>query len=150
MITYKTGDLMQFTEDAFGHGCNCQKTMGSGVALAVRKKFPELYRDDQNDKRTPQERLGHSGWAQLSNGKFGYNLYTQLHYLPRGKCHLDYNALKSALEDVCNDMIDCNLKTLALPRIGAGLAGGDWNKILPIIEHASKVSGIDITIYSLE
>jgi len=43
MITYKVGDILDFSEDAFGHGCNCQNTMGSGVAKAVRAKNPFMY-----------------------------------------------------------------------------------------------------------
>ncbi len=149
MITFKVGDLMKFTESAFGHGCNCQKTMGSGVAKAVKDTYPELTFVDKMDARAPIERLGEITTVKLKNGKRGYNLYSQFEYFPRGICHLDYDALESALIYTTEDMIKNGLQTLALPKIGAGLAGGDWNRILPILERQSKSSAIDFYIYTL-
>lgn len=155
MIRYKTGDLMKFTEDAFGHGCNCFKTMGAGVALAVKKTYPEVYKADLDFPFPPKERLGKYSFALLKKSRIhpfvqtGYNIYSQ--YSFGAGLQLDYNALEKALTDICTLMSDIEHqeKTLALPRIGAGLAGGDWARIEQIIEKVSSSSGIDITIYSL-
>lgn len=40
-----TGDLLDLAEqghfDVILHGCNCQCTMGAGIALAIKRRFPE-------------------------------------------------------------------------------------------------------------
>ena len=38
-------------------------------------------------------------------------------------------------------------KKIGMPKIGAGLGGGDWNIIKEIIEE--ELNGIDVTIVSL-
>ncbi len=147
MTFYKTGNILKFTEDAVGHGCNCLKTMGAGVALAIKKEFPEMYKADLNFPSIYKNRLGLFSFTTLSNKKVGYNLYTQLNY-GKGK-QLDYNALESSLSKVFRHMNMLGLKTIALPKIGAGYGGGDWAMILNIIEAQAVLEKIDVSIYSL-
>ena len=152
MITYKKGDLLEFTEDAFGHGCNCQSTMGSGVAKSVRAKFPEMYTvADCQSPLSKEEKLGKFSYLVFPDGRFGINIYSQFDYKGRnvGKMDLSYGALEKGLESACNFLVRESKKTLALPKIGAGLAGGDWNVIEGIIKRVSDKTGIDIIIYEL-
>ena len=37
-----------------------------------------------------------------------------------------------------------------MPRIGCGLAGGDWSKVEPLIEAALCANGIAVTVYDFE
>jgi hypothetical protein len=39
--------------------------------------------------------------------------------------------------------------TVHMPRIGAGLAGGDWGKISRIIEDELAGKGVEVTVYTL-
>ncbi len=146
MITFKAGDLMLFSEDAMGHGCNCQKHMGSGVAYAVKHTFPEMTLADTNNPLSNEDRLGTYGKVKLSNGKIGYNIYSQFKY-GRDRVHVDYAALERALQAVCVDLKSSGLKTLALPMIGCGLAGGSWIVVEGILNRVSNSIGIDIVVY---
>lgn len=148
MLTYKTGNLMNFTEDAFGHGCNCQKRMASGVAAAVKKTYYEMVQADLDSQRTPEERLGKATVVKLSNDKYGFNIYSQFRY-GSDRIQVDYAALESGTRAACNALVAIEKKTLALPKIGCGLAGGDWNIVSKILEKISNETGIDITIYEL-
>jgi O-acetyl-ADP-ribose deacetylase (regulator of RNase III) len=139
---------MQFTEDAFGHGCNCQKRMASGVAAAVRKTYYEMVQADLDDRFTPEERLGTARVVKLSNGKLGFNIYSQFRY-GTDRIQVDYAALETGVKSVCDGLVSFGKKTLALPKIGCGLAGGDWNVVSKILEKVSEKTGIDITIYEL-
>ncbi len=148
MLNYKKGNLLDFTEDAVGHGCNCMCVMGAGVAKAIKQRFPEMYEKDLQTRGIPEEKkLGTITYGRLPGNKWGFNLYTQLSY-GRG-LQLSYGALKTAIGETLYTLKEFGLKNLALPRIGAGLAGGDWNKIAAILEEESNTHGIDITIYSL-
>ena len=150
MITYKQGDLLEFSEDAFGHGCNCQSTMGSGVAKAVRAKWPVMYEvADCQSEFTPSQKLGNYTYVELPENKFGFNIYSQFDYRGRnvGKMDLDYGALERGVNGVCNHLSSNGLKTLALPLIGCGLAGGNWNIVEGILNRVSDATGIDIVVY---
>lgn len=149
MVVIKIGDLLKFTEDAIGHGCNCQNTMGSGVAKVIRDAYPEVYKADTLDGRTPQGKLGGFSKAHLSNGKVCYNIYSQYDFKGRykGKIDLDYDALEAGLKLVKKDMLDNGMKSIALPRIGAGLAGGNWDTIFAIITSIFNDDSIQVVIY---
>ncbi|MAG26391.1 hypothetical protein CMI47_12645 [Candidatus Pacearchaeota archaeon] len=70
------------------------------------------------------------------NNKTIYNLYTQYKY-GRTKVYVEYDKLEQALEAMKNDLIIQDLYEyvkIGLPRIGCGLARGDWNIVKPIIE----------------
>jgi len=149
LLKYKQGNLMQFTEDAFGHGCNCQKRMASGVAYAVRTTFFEMVEADTADEREPKGRLGEMIKVPLGNGRVGYNIYSQFMY-GRDTRKVDYDALRKGVTAVCEDLIEDGKTSLALPRIGCGLAGGEWSVVSGILEEVSNETGIDITIYDYE
>ena len=57
-----------------------------------------------------------------------------------------YEALKTCLEKV-NEYAKEHNATVHAPRFGAGLSGGDWNKIEQIIKETITV---DVTIYDLK
>ena len=55
-----------------------------------------------------------------------------------------------ALERCLNKVADLELKnntSVHMPKIGAGLAGGNWNRIEKIIEKTLVDKGIDVTVY---
>lgn len=149
MLNYVKGDLLTASEDAIGHGCNCRKTMGSGVAKAIRDKWPEAYAADYDyNDLSGRDKIGSFSTVRIE-GKQIYNIYTQVDYLPRNVDHFQYEGFRIGLAKVMVDMKNHGLKTLALPKIGAGLAGGDWTKIEAIIKEMSDASGLDVTVYEI-
>ena len=80
------------------------------------------------------------------NGRIIANCATQDKYLPRGECHADYDAIRKAMYTLKNDVYPD--LSIAIPKIGAGLAGGDWNIIEGILNEV--FTDYDITVYYLE
>ena len=72
------------------------------------------------------------------------NAYTQYEPAP-WKRPFDYNAFEKVFEQILNDF---PTERIAMPRIGAGLAGGDWNKISEIINRLS--GNREIKIYVID
>ncbi len=149
MITTVKGDLLNAAEDAIGHGCNCFKTMGAGVAAAIRKRWPAVYQADVDyNDYDEEEKIGEFSTVKV-DGKQVYNIYTQVGYKPRNTDHFEYDGFREGLAKVMKDMKAHGLATLALPKIGAGLAGGDWTRIETIINEVSDEANIPVTIYEL-
>ena len=129
-----TGDLLDMFEDgafdAIAHGCNCMNTMGSGVAKQIAMQYTRAKDADNNTIRGDWNKLGNHSRAQLPSGQRIYNLYTQYKY-GRGK-HVEYLAVAK-----CFDRLDaCAYETrVGIPKIGAGLGGGDWGIISKIIDE---------------
>lgn len=134
-IEYLEGDVLNSGEQIVVHGCNCFNNMGSGIAKQVREEFPEAWEADQATIPGDVSKMGTYTTAVLKNGTRLINAYTQYHY-SRTQVNLDYVALELAFMNICNDFPDANV--IAMPKIGAGLAGGDWNKIEKILETVSN------------
>ncbi len=155
-MKYKIGNILDFTEDAIGHGCNCYNIMGAGVALAIRRKWPIMFEADRDFTRKGVGRLGHFSEAILNFAptRIGFNIYTQDRY-GVSKRQVNYDALRNGVTGVCTRLAlttllgDRKNRSLALPRIGAGLAGGEWSIIEPILAEIEQSTGISIIIYSL-
>lgn len=142
------GNLLQSTSEVIAHCCNCFNTMGAGVALAIKKQYPRAFIVDNNTKKGDRKKLG--AFTKSIGTPTIYNLYGQYFYGNYGgKSPIDYNALEKAIVAMKNDLLANNYTgTIALPRLGAGLAGGDWNKIQSIVEK-HLCSHWQVTIYSI-
>jgi O-acetyl-ADP-ribose deacetylase (regulator of RNase III) len=157
---YVDGDLIKLALsgkfDVIAHGCNCLSNMGAGLAPHMARtfgcdKFPMETRGADINK------LGCIDYRSFVISKTGIwdsnldeninndpvltvvNAYTQFRY---GRNHsdgdknpLDYEALTLCMRKMNNRF---NGKHIGLPKIGAGLAGGDWDKIEAIIKKELK------------
>lgn len=113
----------------FAHGVNCRGGFGSGIAGQIVKKHPEV-RDDYLKKAATLE-----GWklgdVQLS-GKI-FNCATQNNYGYDGKKYCSYDAIETCLRKAKKHCSKFDLQ-LGLPKIGCGLAGGNWKVVHEIIK----------------
>ncbi len=150
MIKYVKGDLFTTKADVIVHGCNCFHKMGAGVAAIVKREYPGAYQADKDfGRRGDITKLGEYSWwhgahnLYISQWLTIVNLYTQ--YLHDAELKpFDYTAFVKGLKSVLQDYPDA---TIAMPKIGAGLAGGDWSVISAIIEAIS--GDREIWVYEL-
>lgn len=146
MIKYINGDLFDTDCDIIMHGVNCKGGFGSGVAATVRNLYPKArhYYLDKFD--TEGWKLGEVQFVPQWNNKVIANCATQDNYLPRGECHVDYVAVSACMEKVLAFAKE-NSYTIAMPKIGAGLAGGDWTIIEKVIN--STIGDTEVKVYVL-
>lgn len=153
MLKHAKGNLIDLAEqghfDVIVHGCNCQNTMGSGIAKEIRTRYPLAYTADTNFMRImpPVCKLGMwsnhdtDGHGSVFYGVSSFviiNAYTQLHYLPRDVDHFEYDSFKLILRKLAAVYPG---KRFGFPYIGMGLAGGDKDRIIAMLEDfAEKVS----------
>lgn len=146
------GDLIEMTKngkfDVIAHGCNCFCTMGGGIARQIREHFPSAWEADEQTIKGDIKKLGNFTAAKHENC-YILNCYTQFHYgsnhIDGSEKPLDYEALTLCMKKI-NFIFKG--KSIGLPKIGAGLAGGDWNKIEEIIKKELK--DLNVTIVCLK
>ena len=133
------GDLIQLAKqnyfDAIIHGCNCFNNMEKGIAKQIKDEFPEAYEADNKTKKGDKNKLGNYTFAKIPryNNLIIINAYTQYYYGgPNDQIQVDYSAVRHIFE-LLN--FDCGGLKFAYPRIGAGLAKGDWHVISNIINE---------------
>ena len=147
MIKYIDGDLVKEAElfDVIAHCCNCFCTMGAGIAPQIKAKFPEAYLVDCTTERGDESKLGTITFTE-NTSPIVVNLYGQYDYTGRrhGEMDLDYDALRSALRAMKEEFSGL---LFGLPKIGAGLAGGDWDTIEAIIEEELEGERVIVVNY---
>ena len=143
----RKGDLIALAQksefDVIIHGCNCFCTMGAGIAKQIRQVFPDAYAADLATESGDRSKLGGYSKAKIktdSGDLYVINAYTQFHYAGSGIL-ADYDAIQSVFTALKKEFCD---KRFGYPKIGAGLAGGDWQVISQIIDAA--LSGEDHTL----
>lgn len=148
MVYTVKGDVFSSGADIIGHGCNCKGGFGSGVALAVAKKYPKARYHYLDKFQIDGWRLGDVQFVKVCGAQqFIANCATQKAYLPRGMCHADYDAIRACMVKVRDFAKEKNL-TIAIPKIGAGLAGGNWSIIKKILKEVFV--DYDVTVFYLE
>jgi len=141
-IKYIKGDLIRDAErdfDVIGHGCNCYCTFGAGIALGVKKSYPDAYAVDKASAFADKGKLG--TYTEWSNDNITIiNMYTQWDYKNSGRS-ADYDAIRSCMKAMKSEFSG---KKIGLPLVGAGLAGGDFDIIEKIIKE--ELINEDVTI----
>ena len=136
MLIRTQGDLVQMglnkEFDIILQGCNCFNVMGSGIARTIRDRCPDAWLADQDTLAGDRNKLG-----RYSIGMHGrlviLNTYTQ--YLTAsypGEDVFEYAAFGQALDRISSRFGEWRI---GLPYIGMGLAGGDAERIVPMIER---------------
>jgi O-acetyl-ADP-ribose deacetylase (regulator of RNase III) len=106
--------------------------MGSGVAKAIRDKYPLAYQDYYDAYNNYGLDLGNIIVSVQPDGKVIHNAITQLSYgRDRSRVYVSY----WSIAEVFRKVNQWGIKEIAIPKIGAGLANGDWSVIEAIIEN---------------
>ena len=139
-IDYLTKDITTVDGGIVVHGCNCSGGFGSGVAGAIRKKWPHMY-EAFIENGTGDHLLGTVNTRMPPKGvkTVVLNGYTQLNYGKDGKKYAKPEAISAVLMTACV-WAQTLKEDLYMPKIGAGLGGLDWEtEVLPIVEMVSSL-----------
>jgi len=158
-VKYVYGDLLESGCEYICHQVNCQGVMGSGIAGAIRRKWPQIFnhyifwnksfeRIDVNHVARYDEMLGEILIVDVGNDTKVINMAAQYGYGADEKRYTSYDAFWN-----CLHQIKCEVprnSIIGFPyQIGCGLGGANWTIIRTMIE---EVLGKDysVVIYQLE
>lgn len=149
-MEYIKGDLIKLALagnfEVIAHGCNCMCQMGAGIAKTIKLEFPQAYKADCATKKGDKSKLGTCTFAtcKIKNAVCDVvNAYTQYHWRGKGVL-VNYDAIRSCMRWLKENYSD---KKIGLPKIGAGLAKGDWNIIESIIAEELKHEDVTIVLF---
>ena len=134
------------------HICNDRGAWGRGFVLALSKisREPELaYRQWFATRKNNDFALGSVQFAPFAPEILVANMIGQ-HDIrtKRGVPPIRYGAVEKALSKVCREALRLDA-SVHLPRIGCGLAGGDWSRIQPLIEEQLCAFDVPVFVYDL-
>jgi O-acetyl-ADP-ribose deacetylase (regulator of RNase III) len=134
MLKIAKGDLLKMGRDnefdIILHGCNCFNTMGGGIAAQIAQQFPDARLADDETVRGDPGKLG-TYTVGMSGRLVILNCYTQYSMSRDGQDVFEYLAFDRVLSKISQRF---GKWRIGLPLIGMGLAGGDPDRIIPMIE----------------
>jgi O-acetyl-ADP-ribose deacetylase (regulator of RNase III) len=129
--------------DVIVHGCNCFCTMGGGIARVIQEEFPEAYAADLVTVKGDRNKLGDFSFATVKRNDREITIvngYTQFHF-HGADVLVDYDAVRRLFAKIKKRFSG---RRIGYPKIGAGLAGGNWQRLAAIINE--ELAGEDHTL----
>ncbi len=146
MITYKTGNLLDAPVQALVNTVNTVGVMGKGIALQFKNTFPENARVYTEAVKEGKVKLGEVLVVPVNpigTVKYIINFPTKGHWRYPSKLAW----IQSGLEDLKQKLQEYNIASVALPPLGCGNGGLNWDEVKPVIENALKDLQTDIIVY---
>jgi O-acetyl-ADP-ribose deacetylase (regulator of RNase III) len=135
------------------HVCNDIGGWGKGFVLAISRRWeqPEAeYRAWHAAGKQGGFRLGAVQFVQVEPYIWVANMVGQ-RGMKRGSSGppIRYEAVATCLQQVAVKAQELGA-SVHMPRIGCGLAGGEWSKVEPVIEEHLCRAGLAVTVYDFE
>lgn len=147
MIKVFEGDMMQSGAEALVNTVNTVGVMGKGIALQFKEAFPsnnKIYIDACKNKELEPGKLLAVWDENLQLGrKLIINFPTKVHWRYPSK----YRYIEKGLVALRELLQKEKIKSIAIPPLGSGNGGLDWNKVKPMIEQALNGLDAEIMIY---
>lgn len=135
MIELQQGDILKAKADVLVNTVNCVGVMGRGIALQFKKAFPDVFKAYEaackRGEVEPGKVLVHD-LNRFEQPHYVINVPTKEHW--RGKSRMDY--VEVGLEALVAEIRRLGAKSVAVPPLGCGLGGLDWEDVRPRIEQA--------------
>lgn len=153
-IEYLTGDATQPIGEGnkiLVHICNDVGGWGRGFVLALANKWAKPEREYQRWFQSNKDfELGNVQFVEVEKDLQVANIIGQRDVVFQGSIPpIRYEAVEEGLKKVAYKAKEINA-SIHMPRIGSGLAGGDWNKIESIIVSELADKGLKVTVYDFK
>lgn len=147
MITYKQGNILFEQTDAIINTVNCVGVMGRGIALQFKKSYPDNFKAYKQacDKGEVQPgKMFIYSLGSLFSPKYIINFPTKRHW--KGKSNI--KDIQSGLLALKNDIQTLEIKSIAIPPLGCGLGGLNWQDVKQMIENTFKdINDVNFIVY---
>ena len=129
------------------HGCNCFCTMGGGIARVIQEEFPEAYAADLVTIKGDRNKLGDFSVATV-NRKAGKSPSSTATPSSTSTAKMSWSITMPSADSLPRSKKQFSGKRIGYPKIGAGLGGGDWDRISAIIDEELAGEDHSLVLYS--
>lgn len=147
MFEYKTGDLLAEDAEAYVNAVNCVGVMGGGIALQFKNAYPDNFNAYENACKLGEVRPGRMFVFETGNStspRYIVNFPTKNHWRDPSRME-DIDAGLNDLKEVVRNK---GIKSIAMPALGCGFGGLDWDDVRPRIEEAfSDFKDLNVIIF---
>lgn len=146
MITYTQGNLLETRAEALVNTVNTVGIMGKGIALMFKNRFDENFRFYAAACKAKQIQTGKmfvTEVHELNGPRWIVNFPTKQHW--RAPSQMAW--IVEGLQDLRRFLIAQQVKSIAIPPLGAGNGGLEWSNVREQIEIALGDLDIEILVF---
>jgi len=136
MIELTKGNLLEAPTEALVNTVNTVGVMGKGIALQFKQAYPQMFRAYERGCKAGEVKLGKVQVFDLGGLVGGprwiINFPTKGHWRA-GSRMAD---IETGLRDLIATIKRLHIRSIAVPPLGCGNGGLDWNEVRPRIESA--------------
>lgn len=146
MITLTQGNLLEAGTEALVNTVNTVGVMGKGIALMFKERFSDNFARYQAACKAGELRTGEvfaTEVNELGGPKWIINFPTKQHW--RYPSRMEW--VDSGLLDLRRFIVDQQVRSIAIPPLGAGNGGLDWPLVLQRIQSVLGDLDVDIQVF---
>lgn len=147
MIQYITGNILDSNAQALVNTVNTMGVMGKGVALQFKKAYPNNYKAYEKACKNHELQVGKMFVTVDSNTTSGARTIINFPTKINWRNPSEYKYIEDGLENLVDIISHNQIKSIAIPPLGAGNGGLKWQKVKNIIEQKLEHLNIDIYVY---
>jgi len=147
MIEYTSGDILKDNADALVNTVNCVGVMGRGIALQFKKAFPKNFKEYEEACKQgivqPGRMFVHETGKMMSP-RYIINFPAKRHW--RGKSKIE--DIEAGLKALVETVREHDIRSIAVPPLGSGLGGLEWEQVRDLIEKAmGPLADVRVIVY---
>ena len=135
MIEYKNGNLLQSNVEVLVNTVNTVGVMGKGIALQFKQAFPENFAAYEKAAKRQEILPGKMfvyETGNFTNPRYIINFPTKRHWREPSRLA----DVVVGLTDLISQVRQLNIHSIAIPPLGCGPGGLDWDDVRPSIERS--------------
>lgn len=142
-VTLTSGNLLASSAQTLVNTVNCVGVMGKGIALAFKRKYPEMFEDYVRRCDRDEVRLGQPYIYDVGNRKI-LNFPTKDHW--RAVSRLE--DIVEGLEYLKKHYREWGIQSLAVPPLGCGNGQLDWEVVGPTLYRHLSEFDVPVELYT--
>ena len=147
MIHYVTGNLLESKAEALVNTVNTDGIMGKGIALQFKNTFPNNFKAYARACKNNEVKIGKLFVTEDESMFTGKKMIIKKKTKTTWRKPSEYSYIEEGLTDLKRIIKEKNIKSLALPPLGTGNGGLNWNKVKFILEKNLLDINCEIYIY---
>ena len=147
MIKFIQGNLLDAKAEALVNTVNTMGIMGKGIALMFKEAFPENFKAYEAACERKEVRLGHMFVTERQD-MFGPRLLINFPTKANWRFPSQLEWIEEGLKDLRRVIEEKDVHSIAIPPLGSGNGGLDWNEVKPRIERVlADIPNVEVIVY---
>jgi O-acetyl-ADP-ribose deacetylase (regulator of RNase III) len=147
VVSEEQGNLLESTADALVNAVNTAGVMGKGIALQFKQAYPANFQAYKEACQRGEVRLGTMFTTETGlqdSPRYIINFPTKAHWRARSKL----TDIQSGLADLRDVIRARDIHSIAVPSLGCGNGGLNWQDVRPlIIEALDDLTGLHVKLF---